>query len=151
MIRNSLPKDCEAIYDMVCDKEHTKLDREAFEKIYHEQRNNMDYTCLVYERDGKAAGFLNLRVEWQLHHVQRIAEIMEFVVDYRNRGQGIGRQLLKAACETAEKMGCTQIEVACNQIRKRTHLFYQNQGMDRSHYKFSKCLDRMREINRLEI
>lgn len=40
MIRNSLPKDCEAIYDMVCDMEQTKLDREAFEKIYHEQRNN---------------------------------------------------------------------------------------------------------------
>jgi len=36
--------------------------------------------------------------------------------------------------------GCSQIEVACNQLRKDTHQFYAREGMHNFHFKFSKQL-----------
>ena len=81
-----------------------------------------------------------LRFEEQLHHSERIAEIMEFAVDEAYRKQGIGKEMLANACQLAGDFGCTQIEVACNQCRKATHRFYLREGMHNYHFKFSKSL-----------
>lgn len=45
--------------------------------------------------------------------------------------------MFEKACKEAQKAGCVQIEVACNQLRKRTHCFYERMGMHNFHYKFS--------------
>ena len=78
--------------------------------------------------------------EEQLHHTEYIAEIMEFAVDAAFRGQGIGKAMLEEACKIAREQGCSQIEVACNQLRVDTHRFYLREGMHNFHYKFSKSL-----------
>ena len=82
----------------------------------------------------------NIRFEEQLHHADCIAEIMEFAVDPSHRDQGIGKGMLEKACEIAREQGCSQIEVACNQLRHDTHRFYIREGMHNFHYKFSKTL-----------
>ena len=48
--------------------------------------------------------------------------------------------MLANACQLAKDFGCTQIEVACNQLRKDTHRFYLREGMQNFHFKFSKSL-----------
>ena len=90
--------------------------------------------------DPHVRGMMNLRFEYQLHHAARIAEIMEFVVTPQCRNKGLGKLILNEACEIAKDHDCIQIEVACNQLRKDTHRFYEREGMKNYHYKFSRSL-----------
>lgn len=140
MFRKSEEKDCKAMYDLICDMENKRLPYEIFEGIYRKQLQREDMYCLIREEDGKVTAMLNLRFEEQLHHCEKIAEIMEFVVDVECRNAGIGKEVLEEACRVALEYGCSQIEVACNQLRKDTHRFYEREGMHNFHYKFSKRL-----------
>ena len=140
MYRKSTLDDCEAIHHLICDMECRNLSYERFHEIYCDQLNSGHYYCLVTERDHHVIGVLNLRFEKQLHHTERIAEIMEFAVDSNFRNHGIGKCMLEEATRIAKMNGCTQIEVACNQLRKDTHRFYLREGMQNYHYKFSKSL-----------
>ena len=140
MIRKAELNDCEAVYRLICDMESRTLPYERFSEIFRNQLGREDFCCLVEEEDGRVITALNLRFEEQLHHAERIAEIMEFSVDPGYRNRGIGKQMLDAACSAAKDRGCTQIEVACNQLRTDTHRFYLREGMHNFHYKFSKSL-----------
>jgi len=140
MYRKATLNDCEKVYSLICDMECKQLPLDRFYSIYQEQMNNRHYYCLVCEYDNDVIGVLNLRFEEQLHHSECIAEIMEFAVDETYRKQGIGKEMLANACQLAKNFGCTQIEVACNQLRKDTHRFYLREGMHNFHFKFSKSL-----------
>ena len=140
MYRKSEEKDCKAIYDLICDMENKQLPYDIFEEVYRNQLERKDMYCLIREKDGKVKAMLNLRFEEQLHHCEKIAEIMEFVVDAGCRDIGVGKEVLAEACRVAEEYGCSQIEVACNQLRKDTHRFYEREGMHNFHYKFSRRL-----------
>ena len=85
-------------------------------------------------------GMINIRYEYLLHHAACIAEFFEWAVDAAGRSKGIGKLLLGAACDHARNSGCIQIEVACNQLREKAHHFYEREGMNNFHFKFSKQL-----------
>lgn len=140
MYTKSTLDDCRAIYYLICDMENKKLPYDKFEKIYHNQINDYHYYCLVCEQDGMVIGALNMRFEDQLHHAERIAEILEFAVDAACRNMGIGKEMFSKSCQIAKDNGCSQIEVDCNQLRKDTHRFYMREGMHNFHFKFSKQL-----------
>lgn len=120
--------------------ENRELPYERFEEIYKLQSESSLYQSIVCEneKDGTVLAFLNLRYEYQLHHAEKIAEILEFVVSPDCRGRGIGSEMLKEAFRLAEESGCTQIEVACNQLRRDTHRFYEKSGMKNYHFRFSR-------------
>ena len=140
MYRKATSSDCTKIYDLICDMERKVLPFERFQDIFSNQLNNNHFYCLVNDNDDRVIAVLNLRFEEQLHHTERIAEIMEFAVDVAFRSQGIGKAMLEEACKIAREQGCSQIEVACNQLREDTHRFYLREGMHNFHYKFSKSL-----------
>ena len=140
MYRKATVSDCKKVYDLICDMENKKLPYARFQEIFGDQLSNRNYYCLIREQDSHIAGVLNLRLEEQLHHAENIAEIMEFAVDPDFRNQGIGKEMLEQACLIAKEHGCTQIEVACNQLRKDTHRFYSREGMKNYHFKFSERL-----------
>ena len=140
MYRKATSNDCAKVYDLICDMEAKKLPFERFQSIYYEQLSNKHYYCLVNELDTRVIAVLNMRLEEQLHRAECIAEIMEFAVEDAFRDQGIGTAMLKQACQIAKENGCSQIEVACNQLRKDTHRFYLRAGMHNFHFKFSKSL-----------
>lgn len=133
-------EDCQAVYELICRLEDTRFPFDTFSTLYEEQLVSERHICLLCEREGSVVGVLNLRMEGQLHHCGRVAEVMELVVSPACRGEGIGSQLLTEACVLAREWGCVQIEVACNQLRKDTHRFYQREGMTGTHFKFSKPL-----------
>lgn len=127
--------------------ENTALDYDEFSAIFNAQCEDENYYCLILEGPGDGTddepyvrGMMNLRFEYQLHHAARIAEIMEFVVAPQCRNKGLGKLILNEACEIAKDHDCIQIEVACNQLRKDTHRFYEREGMKNYHYKFSRSL-----------
>lgn len=140
MYRKASLDDCEKVYGLICDMENKQLSYAKFNSIYQKQLGNSYYYCLICEHDDNVIGVLNLRFEEQLHHSERIAEIMEFAVDSAYRKQGIGKEMFAYACQLAKDFGCSQIEVACNQLRMDTHRFYLREGMHNFHYKFSKLL-----------
>ena len=146
MYRKSNRNDCKEIYNLICDMEEKELPYDTFLNIYSEQIESNQYYCLVCEYGDKIAGVLNLRFEWQLHHGEKIAEILEFAVDKAYRRKGIGKEMLEKACEIAREQRCTQIEVACNQLRKDTHRFYQREGLHNFHFRFSKPLNSEEDI-----
>lgn len=85
-------------------------------------------------------GILNLRFEGQLHHLERIAEILEFAVAFEYIGRGIGKEMLAQSYQIAKDNVCSQIELACNQLRKDAHRFYTRECMNNFHFKFYKRL-----------
>jgi len=140
MIRTADAADFGAIYHLVCRLEDRTLPKEAFYEILTAQLADPAHCFLLAETAGQPAGLLHLRIEAQLHHAGQIAEILELIVDAPFRGQGLGESLIRAACRCARERGCLQLEAACNLSRTASHLFYERQGMARTHYKFSKLL-----------
>ena len=140
MCRKGNINDCEAVYHLICEMEGKELPYRRFSEIYQEQIGSEHYYCLVCEQENKVIGMLNLRFEEHLHHSEWIAEIMEFAVDSSYRSKGIGKEMFSNACQLAKDRGCTQVEVACNQLRTNTHRFYLREGMHNFHFKFSKTL-----------
>ncbi len=140
MYRKAIAGDCAMVYDLICEMEHKVLPFARFQKIFCDQLGSKHFYCLVNEQDDRVIAALNLRFEEQLHHSECIAEIMEFAVDPAFRDQGIGKEMLEQACRIAMEHNCSQIEAACNQLRKDTHRFYLREGMHNFHFKFSKSL-----------
>lgn len=132
--------DCDEVYHLICDLEETILPYERFTDIFCKQLRDEHYYCIVSKTNNQVIGVLNLRFEEQLHHEEKIAEIMEFAISKEYRSQGIGKAMFDFGCEIAKKYGGSQIEVACNQKRKDTHRFYERQNMSNTHYKFSKMI-----------
>ena len=137
MICKAEKEDVKGVYELICDMEQSELPFEDFERIFLAQLEDGNYCCLVCRREGEPVAVLNLRFEEQLHHAGKIAEIMELAVDRRYRNRGLGREMLERAIELAKELGCMQIELACNQLRRDAHRFYLRAGMQRYHYKFS--------------
>ena len=84
------------------------------EKYILRQLKDSHYYCLVCELDEEIVGVLNLRLEEQLHHVGKVAEILEFSILNGYRNKGIGKEMFEQACLVAQSKGCLQIEVDCN-------------------------------------
>lgn len=140
MLRKAEFNDCQKIYELICDMENKQFQYNAFSKIYQKQMNSLDNYCFVYENNHQVIGVINLRVEEQLHHCKKIAEVMEFTIDKNNRNQGIGKKMFNYACQQMKEIGCSQIELATNQLREDAHRFYEREGMKNYHFKFSKSL-----------
>lgn len=140
MYRKATLEDCMGVYALMCELEQKELPVGRFAEIFEAQVNDERYYCLVCERDGEIIGMLNLRFEEQLHHTSRIAEALEFAIAPSCRSQGIGKEMFGEACRLAREFGCSQIELATNQLRKDAHRFYEREGMHNFHYKFSMPL-----------
>lgn len=138
--RKANEEDCRAVYRLICELEGRQLPFDRFSSIYQKQQASGQHVCLVCEWDDKVVGVLNLRIEEQLHHSGKVAEVMELAVDSACRSRGIGKELLEMACRTAKKLGCVQIEAASSQSRTDAHRFYLREGMVPSHLKLSKTL-----------
>ena len=138
MFRKATPEDCNAVYERICDLENKELPFDAFAEIFAEQVADPRFYCLLCEMEGRVVAMLNLRFERQLHHASKIAEVLEFSVSSACRSQGIGKKMFAEACRISEEFGCSQIELATNQLRKDAHRFYEREGMHNFHYKFSK-------------
>lgn len=140
MFRFSTAADCEQIYKLICQLENTILPYEEFKSVYLEQLEDKRYYSYIYEENCQIIGFLNLRIERQLHHAAPMAEIMEFIIAADCRSQGLGRKFMEQAAQTAKQLNCYGLEVASNRKRTEAHRFYQQNGLHPTHYKLTKTL-----------
>ena len=140
MIRKALETDIADIHALCEELEECVFPPETFSWICRGILANNDHVVLVYEDEGTACGFLHMRMEYQMHHCARIAEILELDVRAERRSEGIGKELFLAACEQAKREGCVQIELVSNRRRTDAHRFYETKGMVRTHYGFTMPL-----------
>ena len=117
--------------------EETAFPKEIFTWGYDAILANSSHLLLVAEEQGKVQGVLHLRMEFQLHHCDRIAEIMELIVSPAARSKGVGKALITAVKEQALLHHCVQIEVTSNQKRTNAHRFYQREGLTLTHVKLT--------------
>lgn len=142
IIRNAELTDEEPVYEMLCDLEESRLDKELFHLVYMEYLEDTRMHCLISQEGDEVTGVLNLRIGAMLCHTGKIAEIVELVVRDGARSKGTGGQLFHRAVEIAEEAGCIRLEVSSNLKRIPAHRFYEKQGMERSHARFIIYLGR---------
>lgn len=140
IIRDANVNDLDSIYLMICQLEEEKLDKTHFNDTFTRNLSNPNifYAVAVYEN--KTVGFISLHVQSLLHHSGNVAEIEELFVDPSMRGKGIGKKLVEHAKTIAKKQNCEVFEVSCNVRREKSHIFYQNEGLSKTHYKFTENL-----------
>ena len=80
MIRMALENDMESVYSLICNMEQKTLDKDQFKKIFAEHLKCGNRPLFIFEQDNEVLGILNLRIEYQLHHCAKIAEIIELSV-----------------------------------------------------------------------
>lgn len=140
MIREAHLEDCEAAWRLVCALEECELDHDAFAQVFASQRSDGRHVTLVWNEDALGSpiqALMNMRIEMQLHHAAKIAEIQELVVDPALRGRGVGKELFAAAREAARTAGCVRIELVTNQRRHGAHRFYEREGMIQTHFGYT--------------
>ena len=137
VIRPAVVCDAGAVYELLRQLEDTYFERAAFDARFAWQLENPAFCGCVLVDEGGVVGFINVRVERQLHHERPVAEICELVVDAGSRGSGQGMQLFEEAVAYARTCGCEVIEVTSNSRRVRAHRFYEARGMERTHVKLT--------------
>lgn len=149
MVRKATAADEEAVYQLVRALEGRDLPRQRFAEIYTSQQNDFRYISLVWEKGNCVLGFLNLRLESQLHHGGLVAEILEMVVAPACRGQGIGKALVEEGEKFARERGCALLEVTSSCSREDAHRFYQREGFSPTHLKLTKGMGGMKYARRI--
>ncbi len=137
MIRKAVAGDVEKVYHLINLLEGCEFSKIQFISVYNEILLDKSHCIFLFEIKKEVLGIAHMRIENQLHHCGKVAEIMELIVGDSCRSKGIGTMLFQAMCNYAKECCCTQIEVASNCSRTRAHTFYQKKGMTRSHYKFT--------------
>lgn len=128
-IRPAVPQDAVAVCGLVhelarANGEQTRLAPE-FVTCY---LRSPGCAALVAEADGIVIGFLSYHVHPNLYHADSTALIEECVVSEGWRGRGVGRALVLAAIEAAERAGCAEISVSTMFGNEGAQRFYRGLG-----------------------
>jgi ribosomal protein S18 acetylase RimI-like enzyme len=91
----------------------------AFFDAYHRPPD-----FLVAERDGRLIGFVRLVQPVPLEAGAHVRQIQGLAVDPDDRGRGLGRMLLEAACDEARRQGARRITLrvlSSNAVARRLY------------------------------
>ena len=136
-VRKATPADAEFIYQFVCLLEDMQFDRELFGQYYLRNITNLEYYYLLAVEADKPVGYLSCHGQLLLHHLNYVYEIQELYVDSAYRGKGIGRLLIEHLRTLLKDKDYDMLEVACGFKRPESHIFYEQVGFGKTHYKFT--------------
>lgn len=136
-VRKATPADVEYIYQFVCLLEDMQFDRELFGQYYLRNIANPEYHYLLAVEADKPVGYLSCHGQLLLHHLNYVYEIQELYVDTAYRGKGIGKALIEYLRALLKDKDYDMLEVACGFKRPESHIFYEQVGFGKTHYKFT--------------
>ena len=99
-----------------------------------------DHTVFISKDNDKITGYLVLSITYQMHHCGKVAEVVELCVSNAFQNRKIGTDLLNHAMKYAKRHGCVNMDITTNQKRKDAHRFYSRNGLNNTHYKFTRQL-----------
>ncbi|MBQ9032030.1 MAG: GNAT family N-acetyltransferase [Parasporobacterium sp.] len=144
MIRNIQIEDAQDL-EHICKKSlGYETTSELLKRRIEELSNNSNYRFLVYEDDieHQVLGFIQAE-RYNLLYGGNGWNIIALAVLPAAQQNGIGKQLLAAMEDQAEKEGYTFIRLNCNTIRENAHMFYQSMGYscDKIQKRFIKMIE----------
>lgn len=140
MITYASAEDTKAVYDLLCDQMGRTFDYEAFQMAYAEYIQDERITAFVAKEGESVIGFMNVRVDFQLHHMANVTEIMELAVKREYRMSGVDKELVGRAIEIARETHSDCIEVCARRTNEKDHRFYEREGFNKSHYKLKMTI-----------
>ena len=139
-IRPVLQKDYDTIADLIINE--LGYQDEKHEDIYTRLNvieKNRDYQTLVASIDDCVVGFVGL-CKTITYEKEDYITVLVFVVSEKYQRQGIGKALLVAVKDYAEKCNIKLLKVSSAFHRGNAHLFYEANGFERKGYTFYKSL-----------
>ena len=100
----------------------------------------LNHSIFISKDNDRITGYLVLSITYQMHHCGKVAEVVELCVDNDFQNRKIGTDLLNHAMTYAKLQGCVNMDITTNQKRKDAHRFYRRNGLNNTHYKFTKQL-----------
>lgn len=134
-IRRASIRDSESLYAMICELEHSVLNRQAFDEIWDGNIANNMIGYFIAELAGKPIGMISIHIQGLLHHTALVAEIQEMFVYEAYRSTGVGSALMECGVAFAKENGAIQLEVTSRAYREAAHRFYEREGFEKSHVK----------------
>jgi len=132
--------DINEVYILISELEEQEIDYQNFETVFNNRMDNKYSYYYVCEENGKVIGILGLRIDYQLHHIKKVATIEEFIIKSEYRSKGIGKLLLENAITQAQNNNCEAIELTSRISRERAHNFYIKNGFAKNSFKFKMKL-----------
>ena len=139
-IRKCVINDVYEIHNLLNMLEETEFELRQFTTIFQDIIASVNNHCFVYCIEEKVVGFINLNIEYKLHHHNKVCEIEELIIDPDYRGRKIGSKLLEYGMKIAEEIGCELIELTSNVKRTRAHQFYVSHAFVNNGYRFIRKL-----------
>lgn len=99
----------------------------ALERIKKINKTQNGTTFASINNEDKIIGFLQVVVNERLT-AETCGEIVNLVVDEKERDRGIGKGLIEQAVNWLKDRGCSKLRIRCNTIRNDTHTFYEHLG-----------------------
>ncbi len=110
-------------------------------KAFRRMLSSRDVRLLVWDSGGQVRGTCAAYILPRVYYSGKPLGILDtIVVDDRERGQGIGRALIREAVELCKKAGCHQVNLTSNTQRTRAHRFYESLGFEPTYVGFKKML-----------
>ncbi|KFC84682.1 aminoalkylphosphonate N-acetyltransferase [Buttiauxella agrestis] len=144
-LRRATLADSDAVYALICELKQAEFNRQAFNVGF---AANLDDRNLCYQLallNGAVVGMISLHMQFHLHHVNWVGEIQELVVMPAARGHGVGSKLLAWAEEQARIAGAELTELSTSAKRLDAHRFYQREGYQNTHFRFTKPVESLSE------
>jgi ribosomal protein S18 acetylase RimI-like enzyme len=85
---------------------------------------------LVADLDGAVVGYVKLRQATELESSRHVLHVAGLAVDPRHQGRGIGRVLMQAAIDEAERRGARRLTLRVLEPNKRAQRLYESLGFD---------------------
>ena len=139
-IRNCTTEDLHSVHEMISALEGENPGIEEFTEVFSTNLNDKNIFYIVAESNDKIIAFASIHIQMILHHTGKVAELMEMYVDPDFRNNGIGEALFWNLKDTAEACGCRYFEISSNIVRDKTKTFFENLGVQLTHYKFTERL-----------
>lgn len=142
VVRKFELKDLKQCFELLNQLYKNKIEYVIFSEKYKENLENNLFYGIVAEENEKIIGVLTARVINRLVKARNILFVDDLIIDQNYRTHGIGKRLLQNAIDYATQKDCETIELKCYITNKNAHKFYENNGLEKSHYTFKKYLNK---------
>lgn len=143
--RRATLADSDIVYALICELKQAAFERQAFNIGFaaNLEDHNLRYQLALV--NGEVVGMIGLHMQFHLHHANWIGEIQELVVMPQARGHGVGSKLLAWAEEQARIAGAELTELSTSKGRLDAHRFYEREGYQQTHFRFTKPVETLYE------
>ncbi|SER05059.1 GNAT family N-acetyltransferase [Piscibacillus halophilus] len=129
MIREANMNDIQVLAELMGDLDYP-TEVENMEKRFVRIHNHPDYHTLIYEVEEGVIGMIGMIRAYRYEHDLPYVRVVSMVVKESQRGQGVGRDLLKAAEAWAKDQSCHMLTLNSGnrEERQKAHKFYERNG-----------------------